>query len=218
MGRHSRLILSNRTELLYEELKLSLYRHGHPFTKRKIVVPSSAMKSWLMLQMATDPEISIAAGIEVGFLEPTLNSLITTLDETDSSKKLHLPTQLEVACAIEAVIRTAADHSHPAWQPVMRYLGVKAGLSRQAKRRLVSLSLLLAEYFKDYGIYGGKMLSKWNLDKASGGWQSLLWHELEKVFEIWGYPSRRILQFKMSHDFAADDLQLHVFGHLRSIY
>jgi exodeoxyribonuclease V gamma subunit len=40
-----------------------------------VIVPSAAMKSWLMLQMAKDPELGVCAGFEIGFLETTIKKL-----------------------------------------------------------------------------------------------------------------------------------------------
>src|SRR5262245_60569287 len=82
---------SNRVEELYQQLKSQLFP-GDPFTKRRIVVPSPPLKSWLNLKLAKD--LGISAGIEVSYPDEMLKKLGITFDSP-----------LELALRIESELR-----------------------------------------------------------------------------------------------------------------
>lgn len=180
--------LSNRVEQLYELLKQQLFGTGMTcFARRLVIVPSPAMKAWLMLRLAQDPEVGIAAGMEVVFLEPGIGLLTALFHE----KKEHVPSVLEMALKIESEIRAVvrSPAAPPVWQPLFHYLKVLAGkpLTRRSERRLVKLSEMLARLFREYGRYGGEMLTKWESEPIAH-WQQALWCAL--FSERWTYPYR----------------------------
>lgn len=191
---------SNRTEELYRFLKEHLFLSSHPFTKRMVLVPSAAMKSWLMLQMAQDPDIGIAAGIEVGFVEPMVHKLFGLLTDKEV-QQAYEPSKLELALALESII---ADLPHEEeWLPMLNL----DHYPRRKSKRISALSAVLADIFFDYGIYAKKMLE----DKGMG-WQKLLWDKLEGVFSVWNYPIRKLEAFQIRDDIDPKDCQIHVFG------
>ena len=96
------LFLSNSLDVLYENLKASLFASNSlPFTKRLIVVYGPAMKSWLMLKMAQDPDLGIAAGIDFLYLNQAFDQL---MDLFHGQANKYLPTRLELALFIEKEI------------------------------------------------------------------------------------------------------------------
>src|SRR5687768_12504940 len=82
------IFFSNRIESLFVGLRHLLFAEGTTaFTKRLLVVPSQAMKNWLMLQLANDPQLHIAAGIEVAFLDEAVAQLGHNLAKRPDSLK-----------------------------------------------------------------------------------------------------------------------------------
>lgn len=189
---------SNRTEILFQRLKAALFDSPTtPFSRRIIVVPSPGMKSWLMLQMARDPDLGIAAGCEIIYLEQAVCSFL--------SSKHTMPSSLELSLALEIEIRKIANSEDPVWFPLQNYLklGNSTKLSRKTQKRLTALCDTLAGLFTQYGKYGGEM-------ENLGGWQEKLWHAL---FEMpsWTYPYKEIASF-IEKPVLHSDIQIHVFA------
>lgn len=202
---------SNRTEVLFEDFKENLYANSHPLSKRLVIVPSSAMKSWLINQMAKDSDLGIAAGMEMGFLEPSLSKLHSLLNNScQSTSSSYEPSPLELALALESEITNIADSSHPSpqWSQLCRYLGPN---SLRRDKRIGALAAQLASLFLNYGIYAGEMLKAWQRS-ALADWQGLLWQKMEEIFKTWDYPLRKFNHINISTDFTDRDLQVHLFG------
>jgi len=167
---------SNRIEILYQKLKQKLFVQScsNPFLRRMIVVPSSAIKNWLMLEMAKDPELTVAAGLEIIGIEKVVDKLVV---------KKKIPSLLELGLALEIEIKTQILSSQdPVWFPLKKYLNIKSSsstLSRKAERRLSLLSLNLARLFLRYGTYGLKMVQEW-LDHSPDHWQGVLWNKIHE--------------------------------------
>lgn len=189
------LFYSNRVEELYAHLKYQLFAApGNPFRKRLIVVPNPPLKTWLMQQLAKDPEIGIAAGIEVTYPDEMIDRF---------SESPLFPSRLSLALAIEGQLRRMMSHAWedtwtavPAgtWEPVLKYLKAPH-LTRKGERRLIALSDKLSELFIDYQKYGRRMLADWGK-----GWQQELWRLL--------FPEIPALSFKK----AKGDVHLHLFA------
>lgn len=213
---------SNRTERLYQELKKNLFASSHPLTKRIIIVPSAAMKSWLMLQMAGDPDLGISAGMEIGFVEPTINHLFQTLsDKTTKQTDPYEPSELELALALEeAMIHIASIYQSSSmdplpqeWLPLMHYLGVsksEKNIQKRSLKRTRALAHSLAKLFRDYGISGGEMVADFSTNQP--GWQALLWQQMESIFSEWNYPAKKLSTFQIEPSVNPHDIQVHVFG------
>ena len=196
-----KIFLSNRTECLFQSFKKYLFAGSHPLSKRLIIVPSAAMKSWLIMQMAQDPEMTIAAGIEVGFLEPTIQKLGVCRE----------PSELNLALALETTIIDLI-HQFPDlepsmqthWKPLIDHVATHP-------KRITPLASSLAKYFLDYGRYGGEMLAQWKLDK-NPGWQEMLWTSMVDLFSAWNFPYNKLSSFELGSDWEPEDLQIHLFG------
>jgi exodeoxyribonuclease V gamma subunit len=183
MNRMLQIHFSNRVEVLYQQLKTKLFsKDKSPFTKRMIIVPSPAMKSWLMLQLAKDKDVGIAAGLHFAYLESGIDQLKLVLSPETYKKK---PGLLEIALKIEAeiwaIIRSTEADSE-LWAPLLKYLHVKEqSISRKSEKRLVSLASKLATLFDRYETYGQPMLQRWESREngRDGGWQGELWRMLK---------------------------------------
>ena len=114
------IFYSNRVEELFQELKRQLFAPPlRPFARRLVVVSSPPLKSWLMLQMAQDPEIGIAAGLEISYPEETLKKLAVFEKER--------PTCLELALSIEQHLRAVLQlPDQKIWTPLAHYLQLDA--------------------------------------------------------------------------------------------
>ena len=202
MAHAFKVFFSNRLEILYQRLKKSLFESSNPFTHRLIVVPSPAMKSWLMVKMAKDPDLSVAMGVEMGHLDQSIMRLHASLSGSEHPSKI--PSLLELALGIESEIRKA-DKQEKEWAPLTKYL--KLNGSRKGEHRLVALSEKLAHLFTQYGKYAGSMVKEWEEGKGNE-WQARLWQAL--FSEKWSYPYRELLS--VITDEISHDRQIHLFG------
>ncbi len=197
------LFFSNRLEILYQNLKHALFSSSQtPLARRLVVVYGPAMKNWLMLQMAQDPDLGVAMGIEFIYLNQAFDIL---LHNFCASSHTHIPTQIEIALAIEKemmkVIRHFPDLSleeQRDWLPFIQYLKLDPGLlsvhitlSLKMERRLIGLSLQIAQFFKDYGRYAGRLVAKWGATTPQG-WQQRLWSALFNEKTRWSYPCQEL--------------------------
>lgn len=210
---------SNRTEALYEELKKNLFHlNSAPFARRLVVVPSPAMKTWLMMRLAKDPEITIATGLEISYLDATLQKLQSIGKLPQESSRLN---SLELSFAIEKEIRllvascnTLTSQEFSIWLPLFQYLKVTESslvLTKKNESRLTSLSDTLARLFFKYGKYGSRLVASWE-DTETKEWQILLW---KRLFNVWEYPYKDIYQANNEKSllaFSRQDIQVHLFA------
>lgn len=217
----SSVFFSNRVERLYIKLKESLFSSSQPFDRRLIIVPSPAMKTWLMFHMAQD--LQVAAGIEVGYIDQTLTKLMS-LFSSDSGLSLEkkVPSALELALNLEAELKNVLAQAHlldpkelAIWRPVFDYLkfadkDVKKNLSQKTEKRLIALAEKLAFLFVEYGKYGGSLIKKWKSEPFSN-WQQQLWFRLESKFTPWGYPYQQLESFTFNPS-RHHGTQVHLFG------
>lgn len=210
MQRSLNVYFSNRIERLFEELKLSLFEDTDPFTKRFIIVPSPAMKTWLMINMAKDKELRIAGGVKITTLEVGFRDWIATLSiNTDFPKKI---SELELSLTLEVYIKKiAANYSmlphedKELWRPLLFYLlgtdEVPEGmrLKKREQRKILALASKLANLFAIYAKYGRGMLKKWKNSKTDE-WQIALWKMcINEVF-----PDKC--------EWKKDNVAIHLFG------
>lgn len=166
--------LSNQLELLYQILKIQLFANKDPFARRLIVVPSQAIKSWLMLQMANDPQLKIASGIEICYLDQALPKIY---EEIYGQKFVSFPNTLPLSFKIESLLEAELLGEDPLITPLKSYLLWNEGLSRQGKKRLITLAEQLAPLFQNYALYGQKMILEWEQQPAED-WQAKIWKAL----------------------------------------
>lgn len=200
------VFLSNQVECLYSHLKKELFLNTSVFTKRMIIVPSPAMKSWLLMQMANDQDLNIAAGIEVVYLEPAIDKIIQILSEHPETfpKKL---SPLELSLSLEINIREIIDQYHffseeekNVWQPLITYLlSESEHKEERLTNRLTALSHILSHLYLMYGKYGEKLIQNWQAQEKLG-WQERLWKNLVNQTS----PE--------SFSWKVDDVSIHIFS------
>lgn len=205
MAKNLEIFFSNRLEVLYQRLKIDLFGPSTtPLMRRLVVVYGPAMKTWLTLRMAQDPDLNVAMGIEFIYLNEAFETLLKlSTNETFG----HFPTSIELALAIEKELMSvvydyknlSADEQHE-WKPLIQYLkfspnglSPKSRLSRKIERRLIGLCQHLAGLFQDYGRFAPKMVSRWNLPSFQG-WQARLWRQIFNGKMNWTYPCRALLR------------------------
>ncbi|MBA3238083.1 MAG: exodeoxyribonuclease V subunit gamma [Parachlamydiaceae bacterium] len=186
------VISSNRVEILYEGLKGALYTKGSfAFIRRIIIVPSPAMKEWLKLRLASDPECAIAAGIEICELDRALELLNQAVQsKKGATLEGHVPKEIELSLLFESFIRQVVseyssfnEDKKALWFPLLQYLKALPEEKKQLakfQRRLTTLCSRLAKVFWQYGRYGCSMLEKWESSQKSLGWQQELWKSIKK--------------------------------------
>lgn len=211
---------SNQVELLYQRLKERLFTSSHPFTKRLIIVPSPAMKSWLMLRMARDPSLNVALGLEIGYADQSIQDLCHWMEGQSArqARQNSPPTPLEIALALEIEICSVLQNydlmdekEHQLWAFLIRYLQFSSGaLTSKQEKRIVSLCRSLANLFVEYAKFGKEMLVEWTAEK-NVHWQQELWQRLEKKFEPWNYPVRYLETFSFP-EIQRENLQIHLFA------
>lgn len=216
----AKVFLSNRTELLYQSFRQQFHLNSHPFSKRLIIVPSPAMKFWLMRQMADDSSLGVAAGIEIGFLDATMQKIFASIAKSKMDY-VYEPSAMELALTIESCLHTLIStmsrqtpSQQKIWAPLLRYLAGSdqmAPISIKMINRLQALSAILTDLFQQYGLYGEKILQPW-LKGQSVEWQAALWNQLEAHFALWNYPVRKIELFEIDEQWEASDVQIHLFG------
>jgi exodeoxyribonuclease V gamma subunit len=210
-----KIFYSNRIELLYQDLKIHLFENSAPFARRMIIVPTPAIKSWLLFQLAKDPNLGIAAGLEILYLDDALKKL----QELLSSKKnvSYIPNPLELTLAIEAQIhnivstwKNLSSDEKNVWQPLLDYLKISTSSqnSRRSEKRLAQLAEVLAKLFIDYGKYGREIVKEWGA--SAQDWQQALWHRLYAETQ-WSYPSKKYATLDLLAT-APIDLQVHLFS------
>ena len=76
-GQFKFFFFSNQLEILYHHLKQKLFASEKPpLMRRLVVVYGPAMKNWLMLRMAQDPDLQIAMGVEIIYLHQAFELLL----------------------------------------------------------------------------------------------------------------------------------------------
>lgn len=208
---------SNRLEELYTHLKACLFSDvSTPFTRRLIVVPSPAMKSWLMLQMARDPQMGIAMGLEITYLDQSIESLKHLYDPIKTKSSLR---PLELALLIENEIHKliksySSMHKDEqlVWSPLFEYLTIrsKVAINKKVENRITLLSECLAPLFVRYGIYGGAMTALWEKEKPLQ-WQQQLWLKIFSTASPWNFPYRELTTISNKTP-QISDTQIHLFG------
>lgn len=192
---------SNRAEKLYEHFLERVFV-GDPFARRLVLVPSPAMKTWLMTRLASD--LGIAAGLEVAFLE---QGLLRLADDGQGRTPSRTELSLAIEWEIDQIMDRYAQLSHveqQMWQQPWFYL------QQSGRKRKISLADRLADLFLQYGIYGRMLLQKWKQEPVKN-WQQVLWLQLEKRFERWKYPAK-IFEQPSTIASTPKTLQIHLFA------
>lgn len=195
---------SNRIEELYENLKKILFSKGsNPFAKKIIIVPSLPMKNFLMRKMAEDPDLKVAFGLEITYLNKGFDFLYKSMFVKDFQKKI--PTFLELSLALEQQIEKIlkSNNSSDLFSPLLDYFEGNEGKKR---KKLTALSKELTRLFMKYGEFGAAFLKDLESEKS---WQGYLWQALFGKDSPWTYPYALLQRTNIKE---SPFLEIHLFG------
>ncbi|HRD55723.1 MAG TPA: exodeoxyribonuclease V subunit gamma [Parachlamydiaceae bacterium] len=205
------IFFSNQIEELYQELKKSLFAKGskNVFAKRLVIVPSQAIKSWLMLQMAKDEDLMVAMGVEIMHLERAVEKIIL---------KKRFPSFLEVSLTILSEAKKMALEESAKWKKLSDYLQISnetKEFSLKSERRLFALSLKLKYLFSRYGTYCREMVFNWEKEDDSSDFQKEIWNRLF-LNGKWSYLAKEFFHHTFTNedmeDLQEENLQIHLFS------
>lgn len=161
-----------------------------------VVVYGPAMKSWLMLQMANDPDLEIAMGLDVHYLNRSFSEILKLCGQ-----HIHIPTSLELELAIELELRESGL-SDPSLSHYLRKNDSQP-YSRKSERRIISLSEELAKLFYQYGRFGRSLLQNWKDE-----WQGKIWSSIFQKHAEW----KNLIQALESPLTPTQNVEIHFFS------
>ncbi|MFV0340968.1 MAG: exodeoxyribonuclease V subunit gamma [Parachlamydiaceae bacterium] len=166
------LHFSNRIEVLFEEMAPFLF--DKPLGKKIVVVPSLAMKQWIVEALVYHPDY----GISFGFQPLLLQQSVAVLREITSDRAPYLNAKaIGWQLHIELVKILQSKKKDPLFDPVYRYCAKNPG------RNAAELALKLADLFVQYGENAPEEMQKWAA-LPSGDWQQELWKRLFPAAEL----------------------------------
>jgi exodeoxyribonuclease V gamma subunit len=149
---HASVFFSNKLEILFEDLKNSLFTPGESlFTPRFIVVPSAAMKQWLQFKLADT--LGVALGYQAIYLTEAL------IDKP--------PLLIDQILWLTQTIAQYLDIEEQIFDPLRVYVNNRP-------QRIIKLSQKLTYLFQRYGLYG--------IEKFEHAWQEVLWRDFCKIY------------------------------------
>lgn len=153
------LILSNRLEILLKIMIESIQAsRTSPFERVMVVVPTPAMKNWMIHYLSENE--GIAFGIDILFFNDLLRKI---------APKKETMGIVELALAIEKNLSEMEDH------PLTFFH------SLEYSERKARVSLEIAKEFLKWGEYGAHEVASWKENPPSH-WQGRLWNA---VFPAW---------------------------------
>lgn len=181
---------SNRVEVLAEALKKALWGPGaDPLEERWVILPSQAMKRWLMLNMAEDSDV--AMGLQFPYLDKAIKTLA----------KASFLSKREMSFLVEKEVEKRMEHAD--LQPLLAAMGIEKETLHQkgVRRALAHFCDTLGDLFGRYGLYAEKLTREW-LKKPTLDWQGSLFKAL---FEQADYP------YKVVRERRGRPLNIHIF-------
>lgn len=207
---------SNRVEILYQQWKSLLYGHEiHPFQRRFVIAPSPAMKAWLQLQLAKDPDSGIAMGLEIGSIDQLVLKLHNMLFHARAERSA-FPSAMEFAWMFEALLRQIIRHEwcgdeQALWRPLLEYLHPSGSNHKKNELHLLSFASYLAELFVQYGQYGCQMLDEWEKGTVHE-WQARLWCLFKARFPSFFFAYQQLAHIEQPKAVPQGSMAVHVFA------
>jgi len=181
------VFFSNHLDILYLNLKKNLFTDSAPFARRLVIVYGPAMKAWLMLKIAQDPDFKVVLGIEFIYLNQAFEALVKILNPTFSYR---LPSYLDLSLSIEneiiknlSLFKDLTQEEKLIWLPLIYYFKLdpfpeeNIQLTKKLEKRLTTLSQHLAKHFLNYSRFAGVMTTEWEKNSAEN-WQQVIWKNL----------------------------------------
>lgn len=214
--RKPHFFFSNRVEELFFFLKELLFLplpNSSPFTKRIVLLPSEAMKRWVLLGLSKELPSHVAMGIDWVLPDQAFLAL-------SAAPKRPIPNALRLSLALEKRIRQhlLKTPSDPIWRPLAEYLEISSlqkGTTPRQERRLCSLVGPLAQAFHEYGIYGQKLVASW---EEPTHWQGVLWHELFGPDGPYTFPAEHLATTPLAPGVQEAHVHLFAFSFLAKIH
>ncbi len=204
------IFYSNRQEVLFEKFIGNLFNNSSPFAQRLVVVPSLAMKSWLIEKLADSSQGGVAAGVEVILMDSFVRRLVELWPKVVAGagiKKIANHTLLRLLFETTLSDQLVANSLSEIWKPVESYVAGKP-------RRLTQLCDELAGVFIQYGLYGCDMLARWEQLPEPTCWQSALWKSFKRQWPDMAFPFQvlRALQSAQVLPPLQRELHVHLFA------
>lgn len=205
---------SNRIESLCQTFKVLAFSKGkNPFSKRVVLVPSSAFKSYLKMDLASDEEIGVAFGMTLLSYEEGLVHLAELLLDERERKKV--PKLLELTLLLQGEmlqLLKGEESGGKAIDPLWNYLGLKdrTNIGAKEEKKLYFLSKNLSRLFLNYSRFA-KPEKGQDLKEADLNFEALLF---DKIFgEDSRYTTRIDKLLKpLKDDRGPPDLEIYVFA------
>jgi exodeoxyribonuclease V gamma subunit len=188
-GMKENIYLSNQLEVLADYLKNNLFA-SLPFEKKRVILPSYAIKSYLSQRFAKDPDLNVCAGIQ-------MNLLSEGLFEWLIPEEKRIPTFLELSLLIQREIELLIKEKEEEAESIFALLFPVKSEDQKGALRIAHFSGELAKLFLRYGIFGGEFLESWQKEK---GWQQKIWRKIFGEDSFWTYP-QKALPLKKEVDF-----------------
>lgn len=144
---------SNHLEELINVLKDNLFSRGSgPFEKRLIAVPHLGLKSYLMQALAKDPDLQVAAGMQIVNLSEAFAKITKNI----------FPSVLELSLFLQHALLPLIDEN----SQLAHYFGTAA-----REKRIGPFCDTLSRHFLRYAIFGKGKLPPWQEQL----WKKLPW-------------------------------------------
>lgn len=143
----------NHLEELTAILKAELFPEGSgPFDKRLIAVPHLGLKTYLMQSLAKDPDLQVAAGLQIVSLAQAWTKITRCV----------LPSTLELSLFLQHALLPLMEK-----EPMLEQYFA----SPSKEKRIGPFCDALSQYFLRYAVYGVQGLE---------GWQKTLWERVKR--------------------------------------
>ncbi|MCX6994726.1 MAG: exodeoxyribonuclease V subunit gamma [Chlamydiae bacterium] len=185
-------IFSNRVEILAEALKKALWgSSADPLEERLIILPSQAMKRFLMMNLVDD--YSVAMGLQFPYLDKAIKALVP----------LSFPSKNTLSFLIEKEIEKRLEERNLQELLQEMHISKKTLHETGVRKALAGFSDTLADLFLLYGLYAGQMVDEW-LKRGSVDWQSAIFCAIYQNPKV-GFPYKALSLLKKK------SLSLHIF-------
>lgn len=204
MKKASFLNVSNTHNILINFLHDNLFKLGSFSTKRIVIVPSTNIKNWIMLNIAKNKKIS--CGIEFFSIQQFIQKFFERYNKQKkidflSSTKLQLIIKEKIINLLKKK-KSFAEQEKKLFLPLTNYFEEENIKDLKSKKRFIFFCENLSNSFIEYSTYA-KNSSFFNKTNC---WQTHLYNEIRKENLFFS----DILDYEIND--IDEDLQIHIFG------
>ncbi len=204
MNKASFLNVSNTHNILVNFLHDNLFKLGSFSTKRIVIVPSTNVKNWIMLNIAKNKKVS--CGLEFFSIEQFIQKFF---ERYNKNKKIDFLSSIKLQLTIEEKIinilqkkELYTDEEKKLFSPLINYFENENINDIKSLKRFIFLCENLSNIFMEYSTYAKESPSL----KEINCWQTFLYNEIRKENVFFS----DILDIEING--IDDDLQIHIFG------